>query len=124
MPVKTWDLPIKAMWHRATELDSLSFGRDGLTLRLIEEESGKHWQLHFPEVQGFKCVTEESASGLLRTLPTKGAFYEVMDSSWLRELGQGRLEYMSQARHYVLCCYDEVLEIVATSHVIEQVDPR
>lgn len=120
MSIKIWDLPIKGEWHRATGLESISFGREGLTLHLVEEDSEKHWRLHFPEVQAFKCVTEESASGLLGSLPTRGAFYEVVDSPWLRELGQGRLEYMAQARHYIICCYDEVLEVVATRHSIEQ----
>lgn len=120
MPVKTWDLPVKAEWHRATVLESLSFGRDGLALYLVEDDSKRRWRLHFTEVQAFKCVTEESASSLLGSLPTKGAFYEVVDSPWLRELGQGSLEYMSKARHYIICCYDEVLELVATRHGIEQ----
>lgn len=124
MSVKTWTLPIKAEWHRATELESLSFGREGLTLVLIEEHAGGHWRLRFPEVQAFKCVAEESAAALLGTLPTKGAFYEVEDSPWLRELGHGKLEYMAKARHYVICCYDEVLEVVATRHDVEQLEPR
>lgn len=120
MAAKTWDLPIKAEWHRATGLDALSFGRDGLTLQLIEEDSEMRWRLHFPEVQAFKCVTEESAASLLGSLPTRGAFYEVDDSPWLRELGQGRLEYMTLARHYIICCYDEIVEVVATRYTIEQ----
>lgn len=124
MSVKAWELPIKAEWHRATELGSLSFSRDGLTLILIEGDSGRHWRLRFPEVQAFKCITEESAADLLGTLPPQGAFYEVVDSPWLSELGRGKIEYMAQAKHYVICCYDEVLEVVASRHDIEQVGPR
>ena len=41
MRAKTWDLPIQADWQRAPELQSLSFGRDGLTLGLLKDESGK-----------------------------------------------------------------------------------
>jgi hypothetical protein len=41
MRERTWDLPIQADWLRATEFQSLSFGRDGLTLDLLKNESGK-----------------------------------------------------------------------------------
>ena len=119
MRVKVWDLPIRARWHRATELGSLSFGREGLTLLLVEEDSEKRWRLHFPEVQAFKWITEESASVILGALPTSGAFYEVVDSAWLPELGQGKLDYMSRVSHYIICCYDEVLEVGASANVIE-----
>jgi hypothetical protein len=118
MTVKTWYLPIKAGWHRATELRSLSFESGGLSLVLLEEDSGKGWRLHFPEVQAFKCTTEQSAGSVLGSLPTSGAFYEVSDSAWLRELGLGKVEYMSRAKHYIVCCYDEVVEVVATAHTI------
>jgi len=60
----------------------------------------KEWLLRFPEVQAFKYTTEESAASVLGALPPKGAFYEVADSPWLLELGMGRLEYLSSARHY------------------------
>ena len=126
MTVKTWDLPLKAEWDRATELRSLTFGREGLTLRMAEEDTEKEWRLHFSEIQAFKCTTEESASSVLGSLPTRGAFYEVLDSTWLRELGLGKLDYMARAKHYIICCYDEVVEVVATDHAIEAVsaDPN
>jgi len=41
MRAMTWDLPIEADSQRSTKLQSLSFGRDGLTLDLLEEKSGK-----------------------------------------------------------------------------------
>ena len=119
MRVEAWDLPVKAEWHRATALGSLSFSQDGLQLYLIEEGSLRRWHLRFPEVQAFKLTTEESASIVLDSLPANGAFYEIVDSEWLQELGQGRLAYMSTAKHYVICCDDEVLEVVATGHSIE-----
>jgi hypothetical protein len=119
MTVKIWNLPIKAEWHRATTLRTATFGRDGLALRLVEEETQREWCLRFPEVQAFKCTTEESAAGVLGSLPSNGAFYEIVDSPWLYELGLGRLEYLSGARHYIICCYDEVVEVVATDHIVE-----
>jgi len=50
MQVRTWDLPDQADGQRATELDSLSFGRDGLTLDLRENEPGrrKKTRMHVP----------------------------------------------------------------------------
>jgi len=121
MTVRTWDLPIRADWHRATELRSLTFGREGLSLRLLEEDTGKEWRLHFPEVHAFKCTTEESAASVLGSLPVTGAFYEILDSAWLPQLGLGKRECMSQSKHYVITCYDEVIEIVATHYTIEAV---
>jgi hypothetical protein len=116
---KTWDVPIRGEWHRATDLRSLAFGRDGLSLLVVEEETEKMWRLHFPDVHGFRCTAEESAAGVLGSLPERGAFYEVVDSAWLKDLGQGKLEHMMTARHYVICCYDAVVEVAATDHSVE-----
>lgn len=119
MKVKTWELPISATWHRATDLGSLHLDREGLTLMLNEQDSDRRWRLTFSEVQAFKWTTEESAATILGALPKTGAFYEVVGSNWLPELGQGKLDYMSRASHYIICCYDEVLEIAASAHAIE-----
>ena len=89
----------------------------------MEEETEKEWHLRFPEVPAFKCTTEESAAVVLGSLPSNGACYEVADSPWLQELGLGRLEYLSGAKHYIICCYDEVVEVITTNHVIEATSP-
>ena len=123
MMIRTWDLPIKAEWHRASELKSLSFSLDNkLTLLLLEEDSQKCWRLHFPQVQGFKWTTQESGmwGAVLKSLPATGAFYEVVDSPWLLELGHGVVHYMEHAKHYVICSYDEYVEVVATRYSIEE----
>ncbi|TMB15202.1 MAG: hypothetical protein E6J65_21665 [Deltaproteobacteria bacterium] len=41
MRARTWDLPLEAYRQRSPELQFLSFGRDGLTLDLLDDESGK-----------------------------------------------------------------------------------
>jgi hypothetical protein len=114
MNVIPWAIPIKAEWHRSIELRQLLFDQDGLSLRVAEED-GKAWDLRFGEIQAMRFTTEESAAPLLASLPFAGGFFEITDSEWLRELGAGRLAYMSHAHHYVVSCYDQVIEIVASS---------
>jgi len=121
MNIKPRNVPLKAEWHRATTLLELSFSRNGLAMRVVEEDTEKEWHFRFREVQAFKCTAEESGAAVRGSLPlpVEGAFYEVTDSPWLRELGLGKLAYLSRAKHYVICCYDEIVEVVASDHAIE-----
>ncbi len=122
MQVKHWNLPISAKWKRATELESLTRDLEGLTLLLLEQGGERRWRLRFNEVQAFKVTTEESFSPrLLEALPDDGSFFEVVASEWMNELGRGVVEYMSRAHHYVICCYDEVIEVVSSKYVLEPI---
>ena len=120
MQAKPWDVPIRADWHRASELTHISFGRDGLTLKLVEEETEQTWLMKFASVQAFKSTTEECAASILSGLPEKGGFFEVVDSPWLDELGRGRVSFLDNARHYVICCYEEIIEVVGGACSIEK----
>ncbi len=38
---------------------------------------------------------------------------DLVHTPWMTTLGAGQLEYMNRARHFVVCCYDEVIEVMA-----------
>ena len=120
MQARPWEVPIRAAWHRATELTEVRFGREGLTLRLVEEDTEQTWVMTFASVQAFKSTTEECAASILSRLPEQGGFFEVLDSPWLDELGRGQASFLDEARHYVICCYDEVIEIVGGACRLEK----
>ena len=121
MQVKSWDVPIRAAWHRANELLDVSFRREGLTLEVVEEDTAQTWRMTFERVQAFKSTTEECAASLLEHLPEQGGFFEIIDSPWLNELGRGRVAFLDGARHYVICCYDEVIEVIANGCLFEKI---
>jgi hypothetical protein len=113
MHFKAWEVPVEAEWYRSNELQDLRFDRSGLTIKLAEEESGRTWTVRFETVQGFRMTTEECAGPLLASLPERGAFFEADDSQWLKDLGKGEIEFLRQSRHFVIGCYDEIIEVVA-----------
>jgi hypothetical protein len=96
------------------------YDADGLVLRLANEGDGSSWSLRFPEIQAFRCTTEESSHFATADLPRGGALFEVLDSEWLMLLGRGRIPYMEEAKHYVICCYDEIIEVVASSYEVKE----
>lgn len=110
MRIVTWNTPIRAPWPRALDLTELTFGAFGLVLH-VEDEGGARWQIAFKSVQAFKTLSEECAGGLLEQLPEKGGLFEVLDSWWIAELGNA--SFLGKSHHYIVCCYDQVIEIVA-----------
>ena len=77
----------------------------------VEEEQGKQWYLEFAPVQGWKVTAEECVATIVSHLPEEGALFQVQQSAWLEELYDGRPIHKS--RHFVVCCYDETLEVLA-----------
>ncbi len=112
MKITPWNLPICAPWPRALELQDLTFDTSGLVLLLAEEEGEKHWRLTFKSVQAFRLITEECAGTLMGILPEKGGLFKIEESSFIEDLGQPY--FLSNAHHFVVCCYEEVVEVVAT----------
>lgn len=120
MKAQIWNTPVNAPWFRAVELLELVFGRDGVRLRLVEEESGRAWTLAFKNVQAVRVTTEECAAELLAAMPAAGGFFQAPDSAWLRELGKGEVSFLSKSRHFIVSCYDEVVEVVAWEAAFKQ----
>ena len=109
----TWETPVLAPGRRSIELGSVAYEPGRLEVRVQEDPTGKLWSVRFSNIQGLRITTFESAFEVTKNLPGEGGFFEFKESSWLASLGAGKREYMHKARHFVICCYDEVLEIAA-----------
>ena len=120
--VVPWLVPVRANSYRATELRALHVGGGKLTLRLIQEEDETLWELSFGSVQAFRVTSEECASSILEKLPQQGGFFQVQGSTWLIELGQSNARFLEKALHFVVCCYDEIVEIVGTEPSFVRLD--
>lgn len=53
-----------------------------------------------------------------------GAFFEILDSPWIREFGQEEDRILDKCKHYVFRFYDETIEIVAQDFVFEQLKEK
>ena len=118
MKVIQWKSEIAASWKRALDLKELRIADGGLYLE-IEEESGKLWNLDFKPVQAWKVTSEECAGGLMARLPTEGALFLMRESEWLEELSEA--EPVQKSQHFVVCCYDEVVEVLAWNCLISPI---
>lgn len=108
-----WETPIRAEYPRSLELGSLTYDLRGVHVRVLEEHSQAWWTISFETVQGVRISTWESASHLTQRLPEGTAFLERTQSAWLDELGRGVVPYMDRSRHFVVSCYDQVIEVAA-----------
>jgi hypothetical protein len=121
MRIVEWKLPIKADLPRALELHDLQFRQNDLVLIVSEEETGRIWKMLFKELQAFRVTTEECGVNTLAHLPNTGGLFEVLDSPWLNDLGRGEVRALEKSRHFVISCYDEIVEVVAWDfEVVEQ----
>lgn len=108
-----WDIPISASYSRANELEDLHYSGSGLRIVLVEEELGRKWELMFRSVQAFRLTSEECALQVLSSFPKPGGFFEVINSSWLQELGKDEIGFLEDSRHFIVSCYDEVIEVIS-----------
>lgn len=113
MNIIRWNVPVIANTNRANDLEELRFTQGSLTLMLIEDETEKKWSLCFKSIQAFRVTSEECASELLRYIPVNGGFFKVIDSPWLQELGKGDIHFMRNVCHYIIFCYDNIVEVVS-----------
>jgi hypothetical protein len=112
-----WKTEISATWKRALDLRDIRLASGGLVLK-IEEESGKRWLLEFKPVQAWKVTAEECAGNIVSRLPSEGALFTMQESDWLQQLGDARP--LQKSRHFMICCYDEVIEVLAWNCSITQ----
>jgi len=113
MSFSSWDVPIKADSHRSADLKEIKFDQSSLVVTLIEEETEDTWQLSFNSLQAFATTTEECSSEILEKLPGHGGFFRSAESAWLNSLGKGDITFLDNAYHFIICCYDEVVEVIA-----------
>jgi len=110
--VISWSVPIVAPSARSLELVDLRVGRGGLELNVREEE-GRDWTLRFHPIQAIRLTTEECAGTVLGTFAEHGGFFQVANSSWIEALGGAKVRFLERSRHFIVSCYDEVVEVVA-----------
>jgi len=115
MTVRAWDVPIRAGWLRANDLKGLVYAPPDLTLTLIEEDTQQVWAVTFPSVDAFRVTSEESSASILAALPNDAGFFELSDSPWLKDLGHG-------GRHFLIACYDEIVEVAGSEYRFEKVN--
>ena len=108
-----WDVPIVASWARASLLASVTYDDSGVRVLLYEEESEQRYSLHFKNVQGLCVTTEECPSRVAHLMPNDGGFFEIMNSEWIGNLGGEDVPFLNKSHHYVVRCYDEIIEVVA-----------
>ena len=118
--MKIVDLPVpfQADWFRSIILNKWGDYPGGVKLQVTDEEE-QRWEVRFQTVQAFRFTTEECAMTILSSLPHQGAAFEVLDSPWIIALGLGRVRFLDSSRHFVICCYDEIVEFVAWNYEIE-----
>ena len=117
MRVIPWETIVEASWTRDLELENPQFPNGVLQFEVATEE--KRWLLRFGSVQAWKVTAEEYAGLFLSMLPEEGALFIVEESPWPRELDA--VEELQKSKHFVVCCYDEVIEVLAWDCVIAPV---
>jgi len=124
MKIKKIDAPAAGTWARDCELLCLSDCK-GFKISYYRDEDNTYWSLRCERIVAYKVISEEfSTIGYLLNLPVEGAFFEILDSPWIREFGQEQARILDKCKHYVLRFYDETIEIIAQDFVFEQLKEK
>ena len=110
--------PISASWYRSCELTSVRYESGSVVIDL-QDEDGRRWRLTFTRTQASRVTTEECAVETIAQLPKSGGLFATDESEWLDRLGKGQVHFLEKSRHFVLPCYDEVVEVVALDFSVE-----
>jgi len=113
-----WDVPIKARSNRSNDLKEFKYNDNQLVITLIEEDTDAVWHVFFTEIQAFRSTSEECSNATMLQVPTKGGFFKSSDSDWLMELGKGKIQFLNNSLHFIICCYDEMIEVIADERTI------
>jgi len=114
-----WVVPIIASSKRAIELSQLVYEGNSLSFKFFDEEVDCYWSMKFSAYQAVKITSEECDSQTWEQLPEAGAFYKSNESLWLSELGKGDIGFLDDSLHFVICCYDELIEVVSKLSSVE-----
>ena len=124
MKIEKIDTPAAGTWARDCELLFLSQHK-GFKLSYHRDEDDTYWNLKCARIVAYKVINEEfSRYGYLINLPTEGAFFEILDSPWIREFGREEARILDKCKHYVLRFYDETIEIIAQEFIFEQLEEK
>lgn len=109
-----WDVPIKVNSFRSVDLESYRFEEKSLVFTLVEEDTEDIWIVSFESVCAFNITTEECSFNVKEYLPCYGGFFKAAESEWLTRLGKGKVAFLEGTYHFIICCYDEIIELVAS----------
>ncbi len=115
MEVHYWETAIEATWHNANHLVEANIGKGDITIRISDEKTARVWSLQFERVKAFKILSDECAEWSTKLLPADSGFFTITESPWLTALGLGEtipgtVDYVN---HYVVCCEEGIVEVVA-----------
>ncbi len=124
MKIRKIDTPAAGKWARDCELLCLTDCKK-FKIYYHRNEDDTYWSLECKLIISYKITSEEfSMAGYLANLPADGAFFEILDSPWVREFGPERPEVLAKCKHYVLEFYDEIIEIIAQQFIFEQLKEK
>lgn len=124
MRIKLIDTPAAGTWARDCELIDLNLDKHGFKISYYRDEDNTYWIMR-SSITAFKLTSEElSTRGYLINLIVDGAFFEILDSPWIEELGGENSRILVGCRHFVLKFYDETLEIIAQKLEFEQLKEK
>ncbi|HLY68209.1 MAG TPA: hypothetical protein VKR53_00690 [Puia sp.] len=111
-------------WARDCELIYLTQHK-GFKINYHRDEDDTYWSIQCERIIAYKVINEEfSTTGYLINLPVEGAFFEILDSPWIREFGQEKDRILDECKHYIFRFYDETIEIIAQDFVFEQLKEK
>lgn len=124
MKIEKIDTPAAGTWSRDCELIYL-VQHKGLKISYHRDEDDTYWNIHCERIVAYKIINEEfSRTSYLINLPVDGAFFEILDSPWIREFGQEEDNILDKCKHYVLRFYDETIEIIAQDFIFEKLKEK
>lgn len=124
MKTKKINTPAAGTWSRDCELLYL-LDQKGFELSYHKDEDDTYWKLKCHKMVAYKLISEElSTKGYLIGLPIEGAFFEIVDSPWIKELRNEEDRMLHTCKHYVLQFYDETVEILAQELLFEKLTEK
>jgi hypothetical protein len=120
-----WDTGIKAKWYRANELIEIS-EEDPVLVHLVEEDTEQHFKIYFEDWRVVKTIPEETSWGgdFMPDIPEDGnqGFFKVTNSNLIKKLEKQHSVSLDGYKHYVICTYDDLIEIVAKGAWVDKLE--
>jgi len=119
MQIVKIELPSSGEDRRDCELISLS-NEKGLTIVYHKDSDNSYWMVKCEVIPAYKVLGEDfSTIGYLSEFPKDGAFFEISDSPWIKELFPDKDLHINDYKHYVFFFYDDCIEIIAKKITFE-----
>src|SRR5438874_315322 len=113
MDVHLWDTPIRASWHSSNTLIDIKYAPEALEAIIHEEGTRMRWRITFKDLVAFKIIIGDNGKWSRDPLPADAGFFQLTESPWLAALGTTETNDQRPARHYVVCCKREMIEVAA-----------